>query len=231
MSEMAAQNRIDEPKKTFVDSLSLALYVAIPAAVGLIVLRYPIISLLFYRGEFDQTSVLYTSQALLFFSLGLPAISAVRVMANAFYAQKDTATPVFLGSFSVAVNILLSLALMGPMKHNGLALAVSIAAFVNFSSLLIVFRRRVGRLGLKRIVFSVIRMCAGCVFMGIAAWFIASLTSWDVRGHIVEKVAFMTAAIVISAAVFALVTRLLGSTELEAITTPFIGRFKGGKNR
>ncbi len=231
MSQMAAQNRIDELKKTFVDSLSLALYVAIPAAVGLIVLRYPIISLLFYRGEFDHVSVVFTSQALLFFSLGLPAVSAVRVMANAFYAQKDTATPVFLGSFSVVVNILLSLALMGPMGHNGLALAVSIAAFVNFLSLLVVFRRRVGRLGLKRLVFSVMRMCAGSIAMGLSAWFFASLATWDVKGQITEKIFYMTAAIVIGAVTFALVTRLLGSTELRAITTPFMGRFKGGKDR
>jgi large-conductance mechanosensitive channel len=67
--------------------------------------------------------------------------------------------------------------------------------------------------------------------MAITAWFIASLTSWDVRGHITEKVLYMAAAIVIGAAVFALVTSLLGSTELKAITTPFIGRFKGGKDR
>jgi len=228
MSKMAATGRIDELKETFTDSLSIALFITIPAAVGLIVLRVPIISLLFYRGEFDYSSVVSTAEALLYFSIGLPAVSGVRVMANGFYALKDTATPVKIGAVSIALNIVLCFLLMGPLRHGGLALAVSVAAFLNAFLLLYVFRRREGRLRLRRLFVSLVKTTIACTAMGASSMFVASFFDWELKGQILSKLIFITAAIVVGVLVYTAVTYLMGSRELKGIAKPIKEKLKIG---
>ncbi len=226
MSRMAAENRIDDLKRTFIDALSMTLYITIPAALGLAILAVPIISALFFRGEFDFNSVVMTANALVFFAIGLPFVASIRVLSNGFYALKDTATPVAIGIVAIIVNILLSVILVVPLAHCGLALAVSLDAMLNAVLLLVVFRRVMGRLGLKRLLFSMARMGAGCLTMAAAAWWIGSLISWDTTGRTIEKAVVLTAAILGSLLVYLVTTRLLGSRELGAIVGPFIKRFR-----
>ena len=228
MSKMAATGRIDELKETFTDSLSMTLFITVPASVGLIVLRVPIISLLFYRGEFDYSSVVATADALLYFTIGLPAVSGVRVMANGFYALKDTATPVKIGAVSIALNIVLCVLLMGPLKHGGLALAVSIAAFLNAFLLIIVFRKRQGRLRLKRLFVSLIKTGIACVAMGASSIFVASFCNWELKGEIMNKLIFLTTAIVLGVVVYVGVTYIMGSRELKGIAGPIKKKLKIG---
>lgn len=226
MSRMAAENRIDDLKRTFIDALAMTLYITIPAALGLAILSVPIISALFFRGEFDFTSVVMTANALVFFSVGLPFVASIRVLSNGFYALKDTATPVAIGIVAIIVNILLSVILVVPLAHCGLALAVSLDAALNAALLLMVFRRVMGRLGLKRLAVSMARMGAGCLTMAATAWWIASLIQWDLPGRMTEKAVVLTAAILVSLLVYLATTRLLGSRELGAIVGPFTKRFK-----
>lgn len=226
MSRMAAENRIEDLKRTFIDALSMTLYITIPAAVGLGILSVPIISALFFRGEFGFTSVVMTANALVFFSLGLPFVASIRVLSNGFYALKDTATPVAIGIVAIIVNILLSVILVVPLAHCGLALAVSLDALLNAVLLLMVFRRVMGRLGLKRLFVSMARMSAGCLTMAAAAWWIGSLISWDSPGRTTEKIAVLTAAILGSLSVYLVTTYLIGSRELGAIIGPFVKRFR-----
>jgi putative peptidoglycan lipid II flippase len=225
MSKMAAEGRIEDLKLTFIDALSMTLYITIPAALGLAMLSEPIISALFFRGEFNYTSVIMTAKALVFFSLGLPFVASIRVLSNGFYALKDTATPVKIGIVAIIVNILLSVILVVPLAHCGLALAVSLDALLNAALLLVVFRRIMGRLGLKRLFLSTLRMGIGCLTMGAAAWWIASLIPWDAPGRMFEKITVLTAAILGSLLIYLVTTRLLGSRELGAIVGPFIRRF------
>lgn len=228
MSKMAATGRIDDLKRSFTDSLSMTLFITVPASVGLIVLRVPIISLLFYRGEFDYSSVVATADALLYFSIGLPAVSGVRVMANAFYALKDTATPVKIGAMSIALNIILCILLMEPLKHGGLALAVSAAAFLNAFLLLYVFRRREGRLRLRRLFVSLVKTGIACVAMGASSMFVASFCDWGLKGQNLNKLVFMTLAIVFGIIVYIAATYLMGSRELKGIAGPIKRKLKTG---
>ena len=230
MSKMAAKGDMDRLKATFTDSLALTLYITVPAAVGLIVLREPIMSLLFFRGEFDYVSVLKSAEALLFFSLGLPAVSAVRVMSNAFYARQDTATPVKVGALSMIMNILLSLWLMTVLAHSGLALAVSLAALINGTLLLVIFRRRMGRLGLRRVLVSFLKTAIACVLMGGAAWGFSGFVLWNEAGHTIIKTAVLTGSILTGGAIFVLATRVLGSAEFSMIMKPIRNRLGGKRN-
>jgi putative peptidoglycan lipid II flippase len=230
MSKMAARGDMDRLKETFTDALALTLYISVPSAVGLIVLREPIMSLLFFRGEFDYLSVTKSAEALLFFSLGLPAVSAVRVMSNAFYARQDTATPVKVGALAMIMNILLSLWLMTILSHSGLALAVSLAALINGTLLLVIFRRRSGRLGLRRVLVSFVKTAVACALMGVAVYFLSGFILWDEAGHTILKTVVLAGSILAGGLIFALTTRALGSDEFSMLMEPIRNRL-GGRRR
>jgi putative peptidoglycan lipid II flippase len=130
--------------ETFGHAMRLVLFLTLPAMVGLIVLREPIVALLFQRGAFDPQTTRLTSDALLYYALGLWAFSAVRIVVSTFYAMQDTRTPVIGATLAIATNILLGMALMGPMGHCGLALATALSSMVNLTILVYELRRKLG---------------------------------------------------------------------------------------
>jgi putative peptidoglycan lipid II flippase len=138
--------------------------------VGLIVLREPIVALLFQRGQFDVEATRLTAQALLYYSSGLWAFSAIRIVAATFFAMQDTRTPVKMAGFSIAVNIVLGVILMKPLSHGGLALATSIASMVNLALLVSALRSKLGSLGWRSIAGSFARTTLCSCVMGVAVW-------------------------------------------------------------
>jgi len=175
LSRQAAAGDLDKLKDTFDHTLKLVFFITIPASVGLIVLREPIVALLFKRGEFDVRATLLTAQALLYYSMGLWAFSAVRIVAAVFFALQDTRTPAIMAGISIVANIILGIVLMKPLSHGGLALATSLASMLNLGLLLCVLKTRLGTLGWKSIAWSVCRSLFCAISMGIAvrmaAWF------------------------------------------------------------
>ena len=165
---------------TFGHAMSLVLFLTIPAMVGLILLREPIVALLFQRGHFDAQATRLTSDALLYYALGLWAFSAVRIVVAAFYAMQDTRTPVKTATIAIAVNILLGVLLMGPMRHAGLALATALASMVNLLLMVRVLRKRLGQIHWRRIAASCLKtlgasaLMAGVVTLIGNGWFARS---------------------------------------------------------
>ncbi len=155
LSRQAAAKNFTELADTFGYAVRLIFFITLPAMAGLIVLREPIVALLFQRGEFGAESTRLTAYALIFYSAGLWAFSAVRVVVSTFYSLQDTITPVKMASISIVANILLSLLLMGPLSHGGLALATSLASMINFLLLVWTLRKRLGELEGKKIIESI----------------------------------------------------------------------------
>ena len=115
--------------------------IGLPASVALIILAEPLVATLFQYGAFTAYDVEMAGKSLVAFSVGLPGLILVKVLAPGFFARQDTRTPARVAVISVSVNIVMSLLLFKPMAHVGLALAVSIAAYVN-SGLLYWYLRR-----------------------------------------------------------------------------------------
>jgi putative peptidoglycan lipid II flippase len=111
----------------FETSLALSL----PAAIALIVIAHPIMSVLFERGEFSANAALQSSYALMAYSLGLPAYVLARVFSTAFFAREDTSTPVRFAVICAVINTVLALAFITPLHHVGIALATGITAWIN----------------------------------------------------------------------------------------------------
>jgi putative peptidoglycan lipid II flippase len=121
---------------------------ALPASIGLIILREPIISLLYQRGEFDERSVQLVAWAVLWYAAGLVGHSIMEILTRAFYAQHDTFTPVLIGTVAMGLNVIFSIAFsglfagIGWMPLGGLALANSLATALEATTLFIVIRRK-----------------------------------------------------------------------------------------
>jgi len=122
--------------------LEFALLLTLPATLALIVIAGPIIGGLFQHGRFGADDAAATAAALAAFAWGLPAYVLVKILQPAFYAREDTVTPFRYSVVSVVANILLSLVLFWQFRHVGIALATSLAAWLNTLLLIISLRNR-----------------------------------------------------------------------------------------
>ncbi len=218
LSREAALRDLDGLKETLSHALRLTMFITIPAMIGLIVLREPIIRLLFQRGAFDAFTTTMTAQALLFYSLGLWAFAALRVFVSAFYSLQDTKTPVKVAAVAMLANIGLSLALMGPLKHGGLALALSLASTLQLCMLIFLLRRRLGGIEGWVVVGSMARSFLSSLIMGICIYFIASRVFVD---HSSQGVLGLATGLLLTIGtgviVYGISAKVLGSRELTSI--------------
>lgn len=213
LSIATAKNDLGELKDTLSFALRLVFFVTIPASIGLIILRVPIINILFQRGEFLVATTYYTATALLYYSIGLCAFAGVKIVVPAFYSLKDTKTPVRIGIYAMLTNIVLNLILMGPLKHGGLALATSLSSMLNMGLLVLILRKRLGPLGLRKITFSLMKLTLATVVMGILLIFLTQ-TFFRLDSEFLLRLLFLLISISLGMAVYFLISYLLKSEEL-----------------
>jgi putative peptidoglycan lipid II flippase len=225
-AEQATKGEIGEMKKTIAFSLRLMLFITIPAMIALIALRVPIISVLFERGEFDLRSTILTAQALLYYAVGLWAFSTIRVIVAAFYALQDTKTPVRIAIVALIVNTILSIILMFPLKHGGLALATSIASAVNVVTLSAILARRIGRFLDREFQMSVLKAFVASFIMWGAIELCSYLLAWRDDGPFNERLITLAAAIVVGMVTFFIASYLLRSREMGRVLETARRRFR-----
>jgi len=217
LSRQAAAENFEGLADTFGYAVRLIFFITLPAMVGLIVLREPIVALLFQRGEFSAESTRLTAYALIFYSLGLWAFSAVRIVVSTFYSMQDTITPVKMASISIIANILLSLLLMGPLSHGGLALATSLASMINFLLLVWALRTRLGELDGQKIIVSIGKSVVCALLMGIILGGLTGLFPLPAGAPLFRLLAGVIGGVIIGMAVYALAAFALRCPELKDI--------------
>jgi putative peptidoglycan lipid II flippase len=146
--------------------MRLILVINVPAAVGLVVLAVPIIRLLFQRGAFSADDTALMQPVLAVYAVGLPFFSFVNLVLRAFYAQKDTVTPVRAAGLSFGVNLALSVALMGPLGTVGLALAGNVAIIAQAWYLQRALARKHPALKFAHLVRDLAKVIGASVVMG-----------------------------------------------------------------
>jgi putative peptidoglycan lipid II flippase len=228
-SEQVAGGHFEELKKTISFSLRLILFITIPAMVALIVLRVPIISVLFQRGAFGVEATYLTAQALLFYAFGLWAFSVIRVVVSAFYSLQDTKSPMKAAIVALIVNVVFSVILMFPLKHGGLALATSIASAVNVVMLSVILKRRIGPFLDREFYRSVYRIFASSIGMWIMIIIVGIFIPWRVGGPLSGRLFYLTFCIAAGMASFFIFARMMKCPEMMAVIDMVkgkIGRFK-----
>lgn len=227
MSRQAAEGDLAAMKESLNYGIRLTLFITVPAMCGLMLCAEPLMVLIFRGGQFDHAMAVQSARALLYYSTGLSCVALVRVLAPAFYALKDTRTPVLTAFIAFFLNLGFSLALMGPMLHAGLALASSLSALANMILLFWLLRRKTGPLGGLKLLRTAVQSCVASLPMGLLTWWLLGLVDWSLPGNQLVKSTLVAASVLAAVACYLLVSRLLRSEEAQELMRMIGSRVKG----
>jgi putative peptidoglycan lipid II flippase len=225
-SAQVALGKLEEMRASLAASLRGILLLAIPASLGLILLRQPLVVLLYERGEFDTFSTQLVAWALLWYAAGLIGHSLVEITARAFYSLHDTKTPVLVGIVAMGLNVLFSIGFallferIGWMPHGGLALANSLATALEAIALLILMRRRLVGLQSRKIILSAVQGLVASLVMVLGIWIWLETTRSQPTWMIVGGGLFLGASL------YTVVILLLGVEEARSLVRALLRRLR-----
>lgn len=230
LSSYVARERFDRVRTIIMETLLNILFLTIPSAVGLIILAFPIVQVLLEHGNFDRVAAEFSSVALLFFAIGLPALASVEIFTRSFYALQDSRTPVVISVAQFILKIALSILLINLAAFGvewgvgALAFSTSIASILEALVLFILLYQRIGGFNLQALVgFS------GRIFVSAGAMALVLLFMRLGLDHLIDTTSMKTLFIpgilmalvkliielVAGSATFLIVARLLHMEELN----------------
>ena len=167
LSHYASLGQVNRMRDAVQQGIRWILFLTLPTVILMVVLRRPIVNLLFQYGHFGAEAREATQAAFLFYSIGLAGHALVQILARAYYASRDTTTPLALTLISIGLNVVLDVVLAPLLGINGLALANSIATLVEALLLFWLLASR-ARLRLVGIGFSTLKQVTASLLMGVA---------------------------------------------------------------
>lgn len=210
LSRLSASEQHDEYAQTLDWGLRVCLLLALPAALSLALLSAPLVATLFFHGAFTANDVVQTQRALIAYAVGLTGLLLVKVLAPGFYARQNIRTPVKIALASLAVTQLLNLALIFPLRHAGLALAIGLAACFNAALLYRGLRSRqiyLPQPGWRRFFA---RVALALLVLGLALWYFSGDSTDWLRYAPGERVLRISALVIGGAALYFGTLRLVG---------------------
>jgi putative peptidoglycan lipid II flippase len=219
LARRAVEEDLEGLRTTLRQSLSMLAYLTIPATLGVVVLRRPIVRLLYERGRFGPDDTAATASALLLYAFGLVGYTGVKVLAPAFYALDRPRPPLVASGASVATNLAVVLTLYGRLGFRALALATAVAAIVNALLLLGLFEHRVGGLLGRRLFRRMLPIAVAATVMGV----VVALAARGVEGLLGTEgfgaqLAVVLGPVLLGVGLYGALTRLLGVGEAETLS-------------
>lgn len=188
LSGLAAEKKFDQFRATLQEGLGYLCFVNFLCSALLVALAAPMVRLLFERGEFGPDATERAALALMFLAPGLVAFSAVNVLARAFYAVGDTATPMRISVVCLAMNLLLAVLFIAPLRQGGLALANTLTSLLNVGLLTFALRKKLARLDFHSLPATVLHCLGAAVVAGAVAWWAAGVWARQVgHAHLVAR--------------------------------------------
>ncbi|HAF61048.1 MAG TPA: murein biosynthesis integral membrane protein MurJ [Anaerolineaceae bacterium] len=208
-SAQVAAGKLDEMRSSFTSTLRMILFLAIPATVGLVLMRSDIVRVLYERGEFTAQSTTLVAWALLWYALGLVGHCIVEITSRAFYAQHDTKTPVLVGVGAMSLNLILSILFsrlftsIGWLPHGGLALANTTATLLEAFVLLLFMNKRMHGLDNRNLKTGVIKAIVASAVMAVVV-LLGISTTWGVSYGLQVVLTIVIAAVVYTSIMYLL---------------------------
>jgi putative peptidoglycan lipid II flippase len=217
LSAQAARGAMEELRTTLGFGLRMIVFIMLPAMLGLIFLRTPIVHLFFEHGTFTALDTAETARAVLCYAVGLWAFGGVRIIVAAFYSLQDTKTPALSAAVAVTANIVFSVLLMSPLGASGLALATALAGMVNGAILVTVLNRRLGGVEWRSVGRSAARVMVACIPLTVACLWVAGAQVWTHQDEWTAKAVMLAVAIGLSVSGYLGVHALMRSEELDLV--------------
>lgn len=218
LSSQFIEGDIEKVKLTIVNAFRYSLFIVIPATVGLIVLRVPIIRLLFERGAFGPNATHDTALALVFYSLGILGYVGVKIIIPVFYSLKDTFTPAKIALLILVISVLMDFILVRFMKFSGLALSISISNFIQFGLLIIFLKNKIGPLGLKKIFMPFIKVVMISFVMGTICYMLINFMEKNLVLNLINQIFEVGVCIAASVIIFVVLSYIFKLKEMEIIS-------------
>lgn len=220
LSSLSAAKKMEEFKDTLSFSLRSIFFIMLPAAVGLIVLRYPIVKVLFERMKFTPHDTFVTASALLFYCLTIFAHAAILMLPRAFYSLQDTKTPVIVSFIAVGTSIFLNWLFLRytSLGVQGFALSFSIMGLINMVLLMIVLRKKIDGIRGYQIGKSFLKVTVAALIMGVVIYgmlLVSHPFTKRLNGHL-EAALQILMGLAIGGVVFLVVAWILKMDELQA---------------
>lgn len=218
-SRLAAAGDTVGLSEAFAHAVKLIFFITLPASVGLIILARPIVALLFLRGAFDTAGAVKTTETLVSYSVGLCAFSVVRILVSLFYALGDVKTPALGACAGMIANAALGVALMGKLGPGGLALAASLASFLNVGILILELYKKAPTIDWKKIVESIFLSMICCIIMAVSLWGYALATARPGLRSTGQLTATTAGGVILGIVVFGISAWALNPRDLKAFLT------------
>ncbi len=205
----------DQYQRSLNNALEFSLVLTLPSAVALAVIPEEIVSVLFQRGKFDALATQGTAAALAAFAFGLPAFVLNKVFSPGYFAREDTKTPMWFAAAGMVVNVVLSLALFPIFQHVGIAIATTIAGWVNTALLAFVLWRRGHFIPYLNVARKVALILIASLLMGVILHFSAdALSAWLFGPGLPIRAAALGALVLLGMVSFALIAQITGGSDL-----------------
>jgi putative peptidoglycan lipid II flippase len=225
-SAQVSRGEVSQMRSSLAATLRGILLLSLPASLGLVLLRVPIISMLFERGEFDAQSTQLVAWALLWYGVGLLGHSVVEILSRAFYALHNTLTPVLVGVAAMSLNIVFSIGFsnlftsMGWAPHGGLALANSLATTLEMLALLFLMSRKLTGINWGEIMPALWQTAVATLGMSVGLWVWLQLTQ--------DQPAWLVAigGALIGGAIFIVIGLTIGIREVRLVVGEVLRRVR-----
>lgn len=166
LTEYAVRGDKENFHRALDKGLGVVLLLTVPAAIGLVVLRIPVVRILFEYGAFTPSDTLASASALMFYAIGTVAYSLIMVLLRVFFAFSDIKTPVIAGLCGITVNIVISLLLVNTMEHDGLALATTLGSTANMLVFFAFLPKHLPDMSVRPLLLSVVKISVAALLMG-----------------------------------------------------------------
>ncbi len=220
LSRLVVAGEMTAVRTELARGIRLAFLLSIPSTVGLIMLAEPIMSFLYQHLKFTAYDAAQSAGALRFYAIGLTGYASLKILVNAFYALERRKTPMLVGLFAVALNLVLNWIFTVRLgwEHRGLALSTGCIASINFLILYMLMARELRGLETRRLLILVAKLALACVAMGAICW---ASTRWLLADWatmpVTLKGIYLFGTIAVSGLVFALISFALRIEEIRAV--------------
>jgi len=222
LSKQIREGKHAEAHQSQTHAIELALFLSVPAAIALLIIGEPVVHVMYQRGHFGDAEAAATARTLMAFALGLPAFILVKIISPAFYAHRDTKTPFKIAMVCIGINLFFNLALMAPLQYVGMALATTIAGWVNVILMAIILKKRVWLTIERTLVIQTGKIVLASLAMALVLHLLHGVAAPYIQlGEITRFLALLT-LIVLGLASYLLVGLALNIMNLRVLARQYI---------
>lgn len=226
LAQYASGENLKEYKEALSKGINTIFLIMIPAAFAIAILRIPLITLLFKRGAFDERAVELTSNALLFFAPAMVAYGLRDILNKAFYAVKDTKTPMINSFMGIIINIIINIFIVKYMQVSGLTLATSISAIITTILMLMSLNKKLKGINLREVFITFMKILFSSIIMSILLFFINEKCTMFFGMNTKGSIITLIISFVLGSLVYFISIYLLGIKEFKYFVQLFTNKLK-----